>query len=255
MLRKGDNLRDLHMHARDGDMGYIDDLLFHDDRWNVRYVVINTRRWLPGRKVLLVPDVLGAVEIGTKRLTVDLTKDQVKKSPRIDADKPVSRQKEIDLFEYYGWSPYWGAGHGGFTQPVVADVTPEQVELSGVNAPGDPHLRSMRAVRGYAIDAFNGLMGEVEDFIVDDDAWVVRYLVVDTHKWLSGRKVILAPSWVARINWQERTLVTELSKEQIKESPPYDSAQAIDRDYEARIHDYYGRPYYWQTPVSSHAGG
>lgn len=246
MLRRVDSLRGRHLHASDGDIGYVDDLLFDDSDWRVRYLVADTSRWLPGRKVLLIPDVLGSVSNEDRVLSVDLTKEQVKASPKIDTDKPVSRQMEIDLFEYYGWSPYWGGGHGGFTQPVMPDVPADQQELSGATPPGDPHLRSMRAVERYAIEATDGPIGHMEDFLVDDEAWAVRYLLVDTRKWLPGRRVILPPTQVARIDWQARVVAVNLSQEKIKNSPPFDTHEAIDREYEVKLYHHFGWPGYWE---------
>ncbi len=246
MLHRADTLRGFHLDARDGDIGYVDDFLFHDEQWNVRYAVADTSRWLPGRKVLLIPEVLQSVSAEERTMSVDLTRDQVKESPDIDTDKPVSRQKEIDLFEYYGWSPYWGGGHGGFTRPVMPDVSADKQELSGAESPGDPHLRSMRAVERYSIEASDGSIGHVEDFILDDVTWVVRYLIVDTRKWLPGRKVVVPPSDVVHINWQGRLVAVGLSGEQLKSAPVYGANEPIDREYESRLYQYLGRPGYWE---------
>lgn len=241
MLRSANSLRNVQLHARDGDIGHIDDLLFHDGQWRVRYVVVDTNRWLPGRKVLLIPNALGVPRAEEGRIPTDLTRDQVRNSPDIDVDKPVSRQREIDLFDYYGWSPYWGGGHGGFTEPVMADVSAEKQELSGATPPGDPHLRSVRAVEGYAIEAQDGSIGHVEDFIVADTDWTVRYFVVDTRNWLPGRKVVVPPFWVERIDWTGRSVAMNLSRDQIEESPPYDPKQPVSDEYEARLHRHYAR--------------
>lgn len=246
MLHKAGNLRGLHIEARDGDIGYIDDLLFHDARWNVRYVVADTSRWLPGRKVLLIPEVFQSVSVDEQMVSTDLTKSQVKGSPDIKTDRPVSRQKEVDLFEHYGWSPYWGGGHGGFTQPVMPGVSADEQELSGAEPPGDPHLRSMRAVERYSIHTSDRSLGHVEDFIIDDAAWMVRYLLIDTHKWLPGRKVLVPPTEVVRIDWQARSVTVGLSAEQIKNSPEYEGGDPIDRDYEVRLHHHFGWPGYWE---------
>lgn len=242
MLYTADNLRGFHLDARDGDMGYVDDFLFHDAQWNVRYAVVDTSRWLPGRKVLLIPEVLQSISAKKRRMSVNLTTDQVKDSPDIDMDKPVSRQKEVDLFEYYGWSPYWGGGHGGFTRPVMADVSAEKQELSGAEPPGDPHLRSMRAVERYAVQASDGQIGHVEDFIVDDGDWMVRYFIVDTRKWLPGRKVLVAPTEVMRIEWRDRRVVVGLSGEQIKGRPAYKADEPITPEYEARLAEHVHQP-------------
>ncbi len=233
MLRSADHLREFHLHARDGNIGYIDDLLFHDDQWKVRYVVVDTSQWLPGRKVLLIPEVLGSPNDKDKLVSTEFTREQVGGSPDIDTDQPVSRQMEIDLFEYYGWSAYWGGGHGGFTTPVMADVDPEKQELSGATPPGDPHLRSVRAVERYSIEAEDGPIGHVEDFVVDDVDWTVRYLVADTRKWLPGRHVIIAIESIERIHWKGRLVAVRLSKEQVKNSPAYHPGEPMDPQHAA----------------------
>jgi len=242
MLRNADGLRRFQLHARDGDIGHVHDLLFDDSHWQVRYVVVDASRWLPGRKVLLIPNVLGPPHSADKRIPTALPRDQVRHSPDIDTDKPVSRQREMDLFEYYGWSSHWDGGHGGFTQPVMADVSAEQQELAGVAPPGDPHLRSMRAVEGYAIEAQDGPIGHVEDFVVEDTDWTVRCLVVDTRHWLRGRKVVVPPLWVERIHWKNRSVAVQLSRDQVKNSPPYHPEQPVGPEYEASLHRHYGRP-------------
>jgi hypothetical protein len=111
----------------------------------------------------------------------------------------------------------------------------------------------MRAVEGYAIEARDGLIGHVEDLLVEDAKWVVRYLVVDTRNWLPGRKVVVAPTWVERVNWQDRTVRMDLSRDEVKKSPPYDQDHPLDREHEMQIHDYYNRPYYWESAVESRA--
>lgn len=245
MLRSAKSLRDYHIRATDGNIGRVKDFLFDSGQWVVRYVVVDTSEWLPGRKVLLTPEVLESPSTEGQILPVDLTRDQVSASPDIDTDKPVSRQNEIDLFEYYGWSPYWGGGRGGFTAPVVRGVEAEKKDVVGISPPGDPNLRSMREVTGYAIAAVDGHIGHVEDFIVDDENWMIRYVVIDTKNWLPGRKVIISPDWVTRIDWRDRSLSVEHSKDEIRGSPPYAPNQPVNRQYEARLYDYYGRRKYW----------
>jgi len=245
MLRSARSLRDYHIRATDGNVGWIKDFLFDGQDWTVRYAVVDTSEWLPGRKVLLIPSTLGLPSTDGRIVPVELTREQVRNSPGIEMDKPVSRQNEIDLFEYYGWSPYWGAGHGGFTRPIARSVAAEQREASGIAPPGDPDLRSMQEVDGYSIEAANGPIGHVEDFILDDEQWLVRYLVVDTRKWLPGKRVLVSPEWVDTIRWRDRVVRVELSKEQIRDSPAYDPSQPVNRQDEVHLYDYYGRPKYW----------
>lgn len=245
MLRSARSLRDYHIRATDGNVGRVKDFLFDGREWIVRYVVVDTSEWLPGRTVLLVPSILGLPSAEGRILPVELTREQVRSSPDIDAEKPVSRQSEFDLFEYYGWSPYWGAGRGGFTPHVVTPAESDETDRAAISRAENPDLRSMREVAGYSILATDGKIGHAEDFIVDDEDWIVRYLVVDTRKWLSGKRVLVSPEWVREIVWRERTVSLELSMEEIRDSPPYDPGQPVNRQDEVHLYDYYGRPKYW----------
>jgi sporulation protein YlmC with PRC-barrel domain len=240
MLRSAKSLRDYHIRATDGNVGRVHDFLFDGEQWVIRYAVVNTSEWLPGRKVLLIPDALGPPSTEGEILPVALTHEQLENSPNTDTDRPISRQHEMDLFEYYGWSPYWGAGGGEFaeygatTEAKVQTATPTQTDL-----------RSMRQVAGHSIHASDGHIGHVEDFILDDEEWVVRYIVVDTRNWLPGRKVLISPEWVSRIDWPGEEVWLDHSKEEIRKSPHYDPNQPVNRQYELRLYDYYGRRKYW----------
>ncbi|MGQ9572218.1 MAG: PRC-barrel domain-containing protein [Dehalococcoidia bacterium] len=102
----------------------------------------------------------------------------------------------------------------------------------------DPHLRSVKEVTGYHIQATDGEIGHVEDFILDDEDWVIRYMVVDTRNWLPGKKVLVAPGWVENIDWSESKVAVGLSREEIKDSPEYDPSAPVNREYEVRLYDY-----------------
>jgi hypothetical protein len=162
-----------------------------------------------------------------------LTQQQVKDAPPVSADLPVSRQKEVALAEHYAWGYYGG----------IPPAHP-------IDAESDPHLRSAREVMAYRIEASDGAIGHVEDFILDDEAaddglWEFRYLVVDTRNWLPGRKVLVAPRWADEVRYGDGTVLFGLSREQIKNSPEYTPEAPINREYEEVLFDYYGQPKYW----------
>jgi uncharacterized protein YrrD len=236
MLRSARSLRDYHVRATDANIGRVKDFLFDSQEWVVRYVVVDTSEWRPGRTILVIPDVVGPSSVEGQILPVSLTSEQVHSSPDIDVDKPVSRQHEAALFEHYGWFPYWGNGRRG----------PQESGAETSEAAGEErHLSSMRRVDGYSIRALDGEIGRVEDFIIEDENWTIRDIVVDTRTWLHGKHVLVAPEWVAGIDEQEKVVSLELSQEEVKESPPYDPNQPVNRQYEVHLYDYYGRPKYW----------
>jgi hypothetical protein len=181
---------------------------------------------------------------------VALTREKVKNSPSVDVDKPVSRQHERDLFGYYKYPYYWGYsglwGMGGY---------PGLIAVAGWKAPpadyperaDDVHLRSAKEVRGYHIQGSDEAIGHVADFIVDDETWEVRYLVIDTRNWWLDMEVLVAPHWASRISWSEKKVFVDLSRQAIKDSPAWNPTAPVNREYEARLYDYYGRPVYWDT--------
>ena len=245
MLRTLNDLERYKVHATDGDVGRVVNFLLDDEQWVVRYLVVEVG-FLNARRVLISPISFRDVEWRHGHFHLVLTKDQIRNSPSVDTDKPVSRQHEWDYDQYYGYAHYWGGGVG------LWGLGPYPMELRGNASPGqrdresgDVHLRSAREVCGYEIRGTDGAIGHVGDFIVDDDTWTIRYLMVDTANWWFGKKVLVAPHWATRVSWPERTVHVQLSRDQIKSSPEWGGTAAINREYEARLYDYYGRPVYW----------
>lgn len=243
--------------AVDGEIGGVHDLFFEDVTSTVRYVVVDTGGWLSGRRVLLAPDALGDLDPAKAQIATPLTREQVESSPPVDTEKPVSRQREEELHRHYAWSPYWHQAGiygpapywGGF--PVTASLPPAEESPVAREAGEaerhrrDPHLRSAREVIGYHVAARNGDIGHVEDLLVDEHDWAIRYIVVDTRNWLPGKKVVVAPDWLERVEWADRQIVLDLTTDQIQSSPAYDPSQTLDRSYQERLYRHYGRPPYW----------
>jgi hypothetical protein len=109
---------------------------------------------------------------------------------------------------------------------------------------GDPHLRSARDVTGYYIRGTDEAVGSVADFLIDEEGWAIRYLVVDTGTWLSGRRVLIAPSWVSEVSWATQEVQITLTRAAIEASPEY-NPDLVDRVYEEQLHGHYGQPGYW----------
>jgi hypothetical protein len=234
--------------AEDGEIGKVHDFYFHDDSWLIRYLVVDTGHWLPGRKVLIAPSVMERPNWERLTVPVALTREQVQKSPEIDTDRPVSRQQEADLHNYYGWPFYWVEPAVGmwppYTSPTPVPVPAEPSE-SAEQEHTDPHLRSQREILGYHIHASDGALGHMEDLIADDAVWIIRYLVVRTGKWPPAKRVLLSPHWLGEIRYDTREVTVALTREKILHCPQFHPGVAVNREYEERLYDYYGRPVYW----------
>lgn len=258
MLLSTNDLLGLSIHATDGDLGQAEDFYFDDQDWAIRYVVADVGSWLERHNVLISPSAIRTVAPDLKKIMTELTKEQVKNSPDWDTDKPVSRQYEALFADYYQYPYYWGgpALLGYAPYPVGAAVaapvqSPPVAEIAIAEAEiAQSHLRSTNAVNGYAIKTHDGEIGDVHDFILDEQNWQIHYLVIDTGNWLPGRKVLLSPHWIESINWAHSKVTVQLDRETIKNAPGYDNPAAITREYEERLFAYYNKPGYWGEKIS-----
>lgn len=258
------NLKDLQgyaLRATDGDVGTVKDFYFDDVHWTVRYLVVETGTWLSSRKVLVSPFSIGTPIHDEKVLPVSITREQVRNSPDIDTDKPVSRQHELDYLDYYGYPAYWDSaglwGAGGLPgmmlpdaglTPVSAIPTEERRVAQAREAShqnDDPHLRSIKEVTGYHIKATDGEIGHVQGAIFDEASWAIRYLSVDTSNWWVGHKVLVAPQWIKEVSWADKVVAVGLTRAAIQAAPASDSAIPPDRAQEIDIYKHYDRTGYW----------
>lgn len=246
MLRTINSLSGYTILATDGEIGRVDTFFFDDVKWTVRYIVVETGDWLYSRKVLISPVALEQPDWETKKFPANLTRKQVKNSPDIDVDKPISRQKQAQLYMYYEWPGYIYPTFPALVPPPVGIPETEKEEQSSQKEEGDPHLRSTKEVIGYHIQAIDDEVGHVEDFLVDDEVWIIRYMMVDTRNWLPGRKVLIVPEWIRQIQWAASKVSVDLSKDAIKNSPEFDLHSPIDRKYEELLYNHYARPKYWE---------
>ncbi len=244
MLRQAKEFKSYKLRARDGDIGNAREFYFDDRYWTVRYLVADTGGWLTDRRVLISPYALSPANDAERVLPVDLTKKQIEEGPPLESHQPVSRQYELQYYGYYGW-PYYASDTylGGASPLLVIDrETPEATARH--EDPWDPNLRSTSDVTGHHIQALDKEIGHVEDFIIDDETWSIRYLVVDTKNWWAGKHVLVSPQWIERVSWPELKVFINLSSEVIGRSPEY-APESLDRDYETALFGHYALPGYW----------
>ena len=116
----------------------------------------------------------------------------------------------------------------------------------------DSHLRSTAAVAGYHVEASDGQIGHVEDFLIDQGTWTIRYLQVKTRNWLPGKKVLISPEWVERVSRTESKVSVGLSRETIKSAPEYIESRLITPQDENQLHQHYGKRPYWLNELKHH---
>ena len=228
MLRSIKQLYGDKLGASDGEIGHVKDFYFDDQNWAIRYLILDTGAWLPGRQVLISPYSLGRLDQAEKILRVNLTRKQIENSPSIDSHKPVSRQYEEEYYQYYGWPYYWQGdalwGMSGFpllelppkpvpSEPAIASDTPPER--------ADAHLRSTLAVNGYHLSTNDGTIGHVCDFMMDAQSWAIGQLVIKTGHRFSGKEVLIPTKNVNRISYEESTVFVNLTREAAEQSPAH----------------------------------
>jgi hypothetical protein len=232
MLHNTSHLYGIRLDGSDGEIGHIKDLFFDDKNWVIRYLVADTGTWLTGRQVLISPHACGKLALREKVLHLKLHKKQIEDSPSIDSHRPVSRQYEVEYYRYYGWPAYWdgGAMWGIGAYPTM--VLPSRVEMKArqpLHHRDDKHLQSVRAVTGYQIQTADGTIGNVSGFLVDDISWQVCEMVVETGHWYSGKQILIAPSSIERISYEDSTVVVTLTKADIQRTAENDLAKSTAR--------------------------
>jgi uncharacterized protein YrrD len=266
MLRDMKDMEGFAIGATDGHIGQVRDFYFDDESWVIRYFIVETGSWHSGRRVLISPMSIGQPNWTEKFLPAAITKEQIKNGPDIDTDKPVSRQHEMGYLGYYGYPNYWGGGglwgagfypdilQGGLKVGDLKDVDPAtrpRVKRKSTDAASqlrhqnDLHLRSANNVMRYYVHATDGDIGHVQGILVEEKTWAIRYLVVNTSNWWLGHEVLIAPEWIDHIFWEESKVVVALTRQAVKDAPPYDSKNPLHREQEKVLHAYYGHTGYW----------
>jgi hypothetical protein len=242
-FRRVRDVADMTLRAADGDVGHVSDLYFDDRSWVVRYLVAKTGGWLLGRNVLIAPVAVAEIDDADGALRLDLTKDQIERAPPLDKVQPLSRDYEEAYYRHFQWAPYWQPGPVAWGSSLPYPETPP-VNLDQA-LPSEPrersHLRSGKEVTGCRIHARDGEIGHLEDLVIDDEDWVVRYVEVDTRNWLPGKRVLVQTGRIARVDWTERIVDMALTRHAIESAPAYNPSELITPDYEVQLFKHYGK--------------
>jgi len=260
MLRSMKDLEGCAIRATDGDIGHVKDFYFDDGAWVVRYLIVETGGWFSSREVLISPISIGEPDWTASVLSVSITRDQVKNSPAIETDKPVSRQHEMRYLGYYGYPYYWAGdglwGRGAYPGTVLmglgaggsdaayrhAQAEDDRAEAEAwQHHDGDARLRSCKEVMTYHVEATDGGIGHVRGLLVDEQTWAIRYLIVDTSNWWLGHQVLIKPEWVQEVRWTDHTVSVNLTQQAVKDASPYDSGVPLTREHELGLRKHHGR--------------
>jgi sporulation protein YlmC with PRC-barrel domain len=204
MERNSNSIVGYRVVTTEGEIGKVDEFYFDDETWTIRYVIVKMEEGLAGRKVLITTGSLVKDHREPGVFFVPYTKDQIMSSPVIDTDNPVSRQQENDLYWHYGGNRYWEGGlcAGG--------------------------LRSSRSVTSFHVHAMDGECGCICDFILDDETWKLRCLVLETQPSPGGKKVLIPLGHILEMGWDDAGLYLDETVADLEKSEVFEAARFAD---------------------------
>lgn len=258
MLQRTKEILGYTVQAQREPIGHVDDLLFDADTWVIRYLVVNAEEWLPDRRVVISPTAVLLPDAKDRRLPVNLTKEQIEHSPPISTGQPISRKQEVALVEHYEWPAYWNdvtpidADRAGINPATYLDAMrqaqiDQEIEESAIETKvieeqlGDPHLHSINNLLNFTLISKDNQPVYIEDFLVDDERWLIRYLVADIRDWIPKKMVLVPVQWAKRVDWTHLEILTDLTREVFEGCPAYDTTYPVTKDNEVRVYDYYAQ--------------
>jgi len=240
MLRAVHSITGLPINALDGKIGSLKSLHFNDSTWKVRYLVAKLGNLLDTKDVLILAAEANELSWVDQCIKVNLTREQVKNALPFSEDLPVSYQKEWikqKNFETLYMVDPWS----GSLLPMWFPNT-ENIDLLLDDMTNTP-LRTTEVVDDYKVinEKDKTKLGKVKDFIVDDEDWTIRYLVIDTNGIYAGGDVLISTYHVSGFCCDEKEILIDLNKDQLELCPKYDPHEAVNRDYVLEYYDYEGK--------------
>lgn len=230
------------LYGNDGRVGTVQELYFDDQTWIVRYLVMRTDGRLMGREVLIAPVIIADIDDADASLRINLRKKQIEESPSIDRAKPISRRFEEVYYKHFQWQPYWQPDSPEYGNPIrFLDDSTMIIDKPLLPEPWErSYLRSSAEVIGCGIHAKDGEIGRLDDLVVNDEDWMIRYVQVDTRNWLPGKKVLVPTHRIQQIDWENRSITMSLTRRAIESAPAHDPSNTVTPDYEVALFKHYG---------------
>jgi hypothetical protein len=241
MLRSIKEITEYNLLAIDGNLSGVSGFLFDDLIWLIRYLITEVPMEGTGnmKKILIAPFSFGIPNSEHREFPIILSKQKIQESPLVDLESPITRKQQLELYKYYGWPPYG--------KNILNGIQPDLLINDSKRRKGifNSHLLNTGKTIGYHIIATDVEIGEIYDFIIDDELWIIRYISADIGEQKADKKVLIFPELIKEISQDNKKIVIRTDKNKIRNSPEYISSLPIEREYEIRLHQHYGFLRYW----------
>jgi hypothetical protein len=203
MITTAKQIRGCQVCSTDVPVGRVEDILFDDRTWLLRNLVVRIGNLFHRRRVLIGLGQVLRADWPARRVDLGISITQVHAAPPLESDPPVAVRRQREDAKYLAWDAYWA---GVFDGP--AD-------------PGDPNLQSTYATTGHRVEGADKDSGRIENFVVDDREWRIRYLIVGVRRGIHPRHVLIAPTWVESISWDEHKVRLTVPRVLVEHSPEF----------------------------------
>lgn len=255
MLHYASSIEKYNLHATDGELGKVKDWYVDDRNWVVRYAVVDTQKWLPGKKVVLSPSAFTGIDEENEEVAVRHDKETVKNSPPLEEETgTLGGSYEAELNQYYGWAPYWiGSDLWGQTSnPMVQEPMSDYPQsttnkIDELSSEADYTLREVDELKeNFTVFIKNKRLGKIEDLLIDEENWKIRYFVIDSTADFPEGSYLLSPDWLESVDWTEHTIYFDLNEEDLAKGADNQEKKKIGRDEEREIYKKYYKSTYWE---------
>ena len=208
--------------GNDGEIGKVEDVYFDEEMWTVRYIVVKTGATFLSEKLFVSPVSIDKFDHTNELIRIGITKDEAQKAPD-PGDEPVSRKYEKDFSLYYRINPYWiGSGAWGSAN-TAREMAQQEVQILESDLEEDEsHVHQAKHVTRYELAVTDGSFGKIDDLLIDESSFKIKYFVADMRKWLpGGKKVLISPQWIEEIEWAAARIRINVTRDQLESAPEY----------------------------------
>lgn len=220
MLRPAGQLLGYRLVDREGIVGSVEDFHIYCPGWSVRHAAIFTGEWLSGRWVLVPIELLGPPDPLQREVSLLIMRERIRIAPVPESDRPPSSLFESALYRHYGVPP------------------PQAIPRAGQTGL-ETSLWSLESVRGCQVDALDMEVGRVDDYLLDDSDWRIRYLIVNLRRWMPGRKVVVPVAAIRLLSWKHRRIALGLSRDGILAAPRFEGPGSLSEEYQNGLESYF----------------
>lgn len=223
----GSTLTNLNIHATDGEIGKLKDLYFNDN-WELQFIIVDTRKWLPGKKALLPFYVQEEINLEEEYIKVDRDKETIRQSPKAPEDNELISSYQGAVLDYFGWNSY---KENAVLDSDHGPVTTGDGKLQNTNVPPEPdlaapdistdNLRSMEEFMSFKVHAKDGKIGIVDNIILTEDG-KIQYLVVNSNEsYVENSLYLYRTDQVTSVDWFEEDLYLDDSVQGLEQVTPF----------------------------------